>query len=83
MIERRFHSLRSRAGALALAALTLLGAAACGATAGETAPRAVPAAAADHVRPGTTVRDNDTDTTRFTVLVITPEIKRVDGNLGQ
>lgn len=58
MIERRFHSLRSRAGALALAALTLLGAAACGATAGETAPRAVPAAAADHIRPGTTVRDD-------------------------
>lgn len=58
MIERRFHSLRSRAGALALAALTLLGAAACGATAGETASRTVPVAAADHVRPGTTVRDD-------------------------
>ncbi|GAA2411965.1 oxacillin-hydrolyzing class D beta-lactamase OXA-50 [Actinomadura vinacea] len=59
MIKRSSQALRARLGATALAALTVFGTAACGAAAHDAAPRGAAAvAAADHLRPGTTVRDD-------------------------
>jgi beta-lactamase class D len=55
MIEMIPRALRARLGASALAVLTLFGAAGCGATVHEAAPRG---AAAELVRPGTSVRDD-------------------------
>ncbi|GGQ28795.1 beta-lactamase class D [Actinomadura coerulea] len=59
MIRPSSRTARVRLGATALAALTLFGTAACGATAHDSAPRAAAAvAAADHIRPGVTERDD-------------------------
>ncbi|GAA4364316.1 oxacillin-hydrolyzing class D beta-lactamase OXA-50 [Actinomadura verrucosospora] len=59
MIKPSSRTARFRLGATALAALTLFGTAACGATAHDTAPRAAAAvAAADQIRPGVVERDD-------------------------
>ncbi|MEV0663126.1 class D beta-lactamase [Actinomadura luteofluorescens] len=59
MIKPSSRPTRVRLGATALAALTLFGTAACGATAQDSAPRgAAVVAATDQIRPGVTERDD-------------------------